>query len=122
MNRRLASRERANSRGDATRLDLLLTAEQLFDSLAVATNFSEEPNNPNGAFNPFGGPGGARVETEPVDHAHAYCEQCGKVVNLPPPPPGATRGADFHPRVENDVIFGLCHECFEARPEVDQAT
>ena len=30
MNRRLASRERANSRGDATRQDLLTTAEQLF--------------------------------------------------------------------------------------------
>ena len=30
LNRRLASRERANSRGDATRLDLLMTAEQLF--------------------------------------------------------------------------------------------
>jgi Fe2+ or Zn2+ uptake regulation protein len=59
-------------------------------------------------------PGGARVEAEPVDHAHGYCEQCDKVVNLPPPPPGATRGADFHPRVENDVIFGLCHDCFEA--------
>ena len=61
-------------------------------------------------------PGGARVEAEPVDHAHAYCEHCGKVVNLPAPPPGATAGVDFHPRVENDVIFGLCHECFAARP------
>lgn len=30
LNRRLASRERANSRGDATRQDLLTTAEQLF--------------------------------------------------------------------------------------------
>jgi Fe2+ or Zn2+ uptake regulation protein len=70
-------------------------------------------------------PGGARVEAEPVDHAHAYCECCGKVVNLPAPPPGAMPGADFHPRVENDVVFGLCHDCFEARPhsrEVDQAT
>jgi len=57
-------------------------------------------------------PGGARVEAEPVDHAHAYCERCGKVVNLPAPPPGATPGADFHPRVENDVVFGLCHDCF----------
>jgi Fur family transcriptional regulator, ferric uptake regulator len=63
-------------------------------------------------------PGGARVEAEPVDHAHAYCEHCGKVVNLPAAPPGATPGADFHPRVENDVIFGLCHECFVARPDL----
>jgi Fe2+ or Zn2+ uptake regulation protein len=62
-------------------------------------------------------PGGARVETEPVDHAHAYCERCGKILNLPAPPPTATRGADFHPRIENDVIFGLCHDCFEDRPD-----
>jgi Fur family transcriptional regulator, ferric uptake regulator len=62
-------------------------------------------------------PGGARVEVEPVDHAHAYCERCGKVVNLPAPPPGAMPRADFHPRVENDVILGLCHECFDARPD-----
>ena len=61
-------------------------------------------------------PGGARVEAEPVDHAHAYCERCGKVVNLPAPPPGATPGADFHPRVENDVVFGLCHDCFTQGP------
>jgi Fe2+ or Zn2+ uptake regulation protein len=61
-------------------------------------------------------PRGARVEAEPVDHAHAYCEQCGTVVNVPAPPPGVTLGADFHARVEHDVIFGLCHECFEARP------
>lgn len=59
-------------------------------------------------------PGGARVETEPVDHAHAYCERCGTIVNLPAPPPLASPAADFHPRVENDVIFGLCHACFEA--------
>lgn len=58
-------------------------------------------------------PGGARVEAEPVDHAHAYCEHCGRIVNLPAPPPGA----DFHPRVENDVIFGLCDKCFDARPD-----
>ena len=62
-------------------------------------------------------PGGARVEAEPVDHAHAYCEHCGMIVNLPAPPPVATPGADFHPRVENDVIFGLCHDCFDARPD-----
>ena len=61
-------------------------------------------------------PGGARVEAEPVDHAHAYCERCGKVVNLPAPPPGVTPGADFHPRVENDVVFGLCHDCFTHGP------
>ena len=61
-------------------------------------------------------PGGARVEAEPVDHAHAYCEHCGRIVNLPAPPPGAMP-ADFHPRVENDVIFGLCNECFHARPD-----
>src|SRR5579871_6688120 len=30
LNRRVAGRERANSRGDATRQDLLMTAEQLF--------------------------------------------------------------------------------------------
>lgn len=59
-------------------------------------------------------PGGARVEAEPVDHAHGYCEGCGRVVNLPAPPPGATPCADFHPRIENDVIFGLCKECFDA--------
>jgi hypothetical protein len=23
----------------------------------------------------------------------------------------------FHPRVENDVILGLCHECFDTRPD-----
>jgi Fur family ferric uptake transcriptional regulator len=62
-------------------------------------------------------PGGARVELEPVDHAHAYCEQCGRIVNLPAPPPSATPRAVFHPRIENDVIFGLCHECFVARPD-----
>jgi Fur family transcriptional regulator, peroxide stress response regulator len=70
-------------------------------------------------------PGGARVEAEPVDHAHAFCERCGRIVNLPALPPRVPPGADFHPRVENDVIFGLCHECFEAPPdsrEVDQAT
>ena len=61
-------------------------------------------------------PGGARVELEPVDHAHAYCEHCGRIVNLPAPPSSATPRADFHPRVENDVIFGLCDECFDARP------
>jgi Fe2+ or Zn2+ uptake regulation protein len=61
-------------------------------------------------------PGGARVEAEPVDHAHAYCEQCGSVVNVPAPPAGTTLGADFHPRVESDVIFGLCHDCYEERP------
>lgn len=60
-------------------------------------------------------PGGARVEAEPVDHAHGFCEQCSKIVNLPAPPAGATP-ADFHPRVENDVLFGLCHDCFAARP------
>ena len=60
-------------------------------------------------------PGGARVEAEPVDHAHAYCERCGRIVNLPAPPPHVWSGANFHPRVENDVIFGLCHECFDAR-------
>jgi hypothetical protein len=40
-------------------------------------------------------------------------------------PPGTMPRADFHARVENDVVFGLCHDCFEARPdsrEVDQAT
>jgi len=63
-------------------------------------------------------PGGVRVEAEPVDHAHAYCEQCGTVVNVPAPPPGATLGADFHPRVEHDVIFGLCHDCFEGARDV----
>ena len=63
-------------------------------------------------------PGGARVEVEPVDHAHAYCECCGKVVNLPAPPPGATSRADFHPRVENDVVFGLCHDCFTHGPGI----
>lgn len=62
-------------------------------------------------------PGGARVEAEPVDHAHAYCELRGRIVNVPTPPRGATPGADFHPRVENDVILGLCHECFDARPD-----
>jgi len=62
-------------------------------------------------------PGGARVEAEPVDHAHAFCEHCGRIVNLPAPPPGAVSGTDFHPRIENDVIFGLCHECFEAHPD-----
>jgi Fe2+ or Zn2+ uptake regulation protein len=62
-------------------------------------------------------PGGARVEAEPVDHAHAYCEHCGRIVNLPAPPPRAPQGADFHPRVENDVVFGLCRECFDARPD-----
>jgi Fe2+ or Zn2+ uptake regulation protein len=62
-------------------------------------------------------PGGARVEAEPVDHAHAYCEHCGKVVNLPAASPGATRGVDFHPNVEHDVTFGLCHECFDASPD-----
>ena len=36
MNRRLASRERANSRGDATRQDLLTTAEQLFAERGIA--------------------------------------------------------------------------------------
>lgn len=36
MNRRLASRERANSRGDATRQDLLITAEQLFAEHGIA--------------------------------------------------------------------------------------
>lgn len=61
-------------------------------------------------------PGGVRVEVEPVDHAHAYCEQCGAVVNVPAPPPGAMLGTDFHPRVEHDVVFGLCHECFAASP------
>jgi len=61
-------------------------------------------------------PGGVRVETEPVDHAHAFCENCGRIVNLPAPPPRVPPGADFHPRVENDVIFGLCDECFDARP------
>jgi hypothetical protein len=39
-----------------------LTAEQLFDSLALATYYTETANDPNGAFNPFGGPGGARAE------------------------------------------------------------
>ena len=63
-------------------------------------------------------PGGARVEAEPVDHAHGYCERCGSVVNLSAPPPGATTSAEFHPRIENDVIFGLCNECFGARPEM----
>jgi Fe2+ or Zn2+ uptake regulation protein len=67
-------------------------------------------------------PGGARVEAEPVDHAHAYCECCGKVVNLPATSPAAMPRADFHPRVENDVVFGSCHDCFEARRELDQAT
>jgi Fe2+ or Zn2+ uptake regulation protein len=62
-------------------------------------------------------PGGVRVEAEPVDHAHGYCEQCGRIVNMPAPPPSATPRADFHPRVENDVVFGLCHECFDARPD-----
>jgi Fur family transcriptional regulator, peroxide stress response regulator len=62
-------------------------------------------------------PGGVRVEAEPVDHAHAYCEHCGRIVNLPVPPPRAPPSADFHPRVENDVIFGLCHECFDTRPD-----
>jgi Fur family peroxide stress response transcriptional regulator len=61
-------------------------------------------------------PGGVRVETEPVDHAHAYCEGCGKIVNVPVPPPRAS-SADFHPRVENDVILGLCRECFDASPD-----
>jgi AcrR family transcriptional regulator len=36
LNRRLASRERANSRGDATRQDLLATAEQLFAEHGIA--------------------------------------------------------------------------------------
>jgi AcrR family transcriptional regulator len=36
LNRRLASRERANSRGDATRQDLLTTAEQLFAEHGIA--------------------------------------------------------------------------------------
>jgi AcrR family transcriptional regulator len=36
LNRRLASRERANSRGDATRQDLLATAEQLFAENGIA--------------------------------------------------------------------------------------
>jgi len=36
LNRRLASRERANSRGDATRQDLLTTAEQLFAERGIA--------------------------------------------------------------------------------------
>jgi Fe2+ or Zn2+ uptake regulation protein len=62
-------------------------------------------------------PGGVRVEAEPVDHAHAYCEHCGRIVNLPAPPPRAPPDADFHPRIENDVVFGLCHDCFDARPE-----
>jgi Fe2+ or Zn2+ uptake regulation protein len=62
-------------------------------------------------------PGGARVEAEPVDHAHAYCEHCGKIVNLPAPPPSAAPGGDFHPRIENAVILGLCHECFDARAD-----
>ncbi len=62
-------------------------------------------------------PGGVRVEAEPVDHAHAYCEHCGRIVNMPVPPPRVPPSADFHPRVENDVIFGLCHECFDARPD-----
>ena len=62
-------------------------------------------------------PGGARVEAEPVDHAHAYCEHCGAIANVPVAPPCVMPSSDFHPRVENDVIFGLCHECFEARPD-----
>lgn len=36
LNRRLANRERANSRGDATRQDLLVTAEQLFAERGIA--------------------------------------------------------------------------------------
>jgi AcrR family transcriptional regulator len=36
LNRRLATRERANSRGDATRQDLLVTAEQLFAERGIA--------------------------------------------------------------------------------------
>lgn len=36
VNRRLASRERANSRGDATRVDLITTAEQLFAEQGIA--------------------------------------------------------------------------------------
>ncbi|MGH9027693.1 MAG: hypothetical protein ACRDWD_16495 [Acidimicrobiia bacterium] len=60
-------------------------------------------------------PGGARVEIEPVDHAHAFCERCGRSSTCRP-----IRRADarhrFPPRVEHDVIFGLCQECFAARP------
>jgi Fe2+ or Zn2+ uptake regulation protein len=61
--------------------------------------------------------GGARVEAEPVDHAHAFCEHCGRIVNLPALPPRVPPGTDFHPRVENHVILGLCHECFDTRPD-----
>jgi Fur family peroxide stress response transcriptional regulator len=57
-------------------------------------------------------PGGARVETEPVDHAHGYCERCGTIVNLPARPIHAPSIGVFHPRVEEDVVFGLCDRCF----------
>ncbi|MGH8985546.1 MAG: Fur family transcriptional regulator [Acidimicrobiia bacterium] len=59
-------------------------------------------------------PGGARVELEPVDHAHGYCERCGAVVNLSLRAPRASDApGSFHLRVEEDVAFGLCERCYE---------
>jgi Fur family peroxide stress response transcriptional regulator len=57
-------------------------------------------------------PGGARVEAEPVDHAHGYCERCGTIVNLPARPTHTPSTESFHGRME--VVFGLCDRCFTA--------
>jgi Fur family peroxide stress response transcriptional regulator len=64
-------------------------------------------------------PGGARVEAEPVEHAHGYCERCGTIVNLPARPTHAPSFEVFHPRVEEDVVFGLCDGCFNAAATTD---
>lgn len=65
-------------------------------------------------------PGGARVELEPVDHAHGYCERCHTIVNLAP---AAERtvvteaGEPFEVRIEEDVVFGICPLCIQRARE-----
>jgi Fe2+ or Zn2+ uptake regulation protein len=63
-------------------------------------------------------PGGARVELEPVDHTHGYCERCGMIVNLAPAARVESPGL-FHPGAQDAVTYGLCNRCYVAETSRD---
>lgn len=62
-------------------------------------------------------PGGARLDLEPVDHGHGWCERCGRLVNLVP---GAEvfhtlAGGSFYASADvGAVVVGRCDRCSAA--------
>jgi Fur family peroxide stress response transcriptional regulator len=66
-----------------------------------------------------GGKAGLRCDPDTSQHAHAFCEQCGQVFDIPFPP-SLTRLSDlkgFTPSKLELTIYGRCPSCIGASPQ-----